>query len=134
MNTTVISEKKHFFLSVVAAITLCLPGTASAQDEVEEPIHTPVTQEDVTAGRIFTPQYFERFAPRNALDMLNQVPGFAVRGDNQGRAGARSWPGEHECSGQRAATVKQVARRLRSTPTGNGRQCRTDRNYRRCNS
>lgn len=31
------------------------------------------------AKRIFTPEDFARFAPRNALDMLEQVPGFTIR-------------------------------------------------------
>ena len=33
----------------------------------------------------FVPADFARFAPRNALDMLGQVPGFAIRGDDQQR-------------------------------------------------
>jgi hypothetical protein len=32
----------------------------------------------VQGGRTYTPEDFARFAPRNALDMLNQVPGFAI--------------------------------------------------------
>jgi hypothetical protein len=38
-----------------------------------------------TPTLIFTLMDFERFAPRNALDMLNRVPGFAVQSDDQGR-------------------------------------------------
>lgn len=56
-------------------VTLALPGVAAAQDGAE-----------TAAGRVFTPADFARFAPTNAMDMLNQVPGFAVRNDDdQGR-------------------------------------------------
>lgn len=34
------------------------------------------------AGLTYVPADFERFAPRNALDMLGQVPGFNIRGDD----------------------------------------------------
>ena len=41
----------------------------------------PATAIPATSGkRIFTPADFARFAPRNALDMLRQVPGFIIRG------------------------------------------------------
>ena len=33
----------------------------------------------VEGPRTFTPEDFARFAPRNALDMLRQVPGFIIR-------------------------------------------------------
>ncbi len=38
-----------------------------------------------TCGTVFTPADFDRFAPRNALDMLQQVPGFSIRDDNGDR-------------------------------------------------
>ena len=38
-------------------------------------------------GRVFQPDYFERFAPRNALDMLEQVPGFLLQGGGGGGNG-----------------------------------------------
>src|SRR5690349_20395891 len=35
-------------------------------------------------GRNYTPADFARFAPRNALDMLNNVPGFSINeGDTE---------------------------------------------------
>ncbi|MDY7097057.1 MAG: TonB-dependent receptor plug domain-containing protein [Pseudomonadota bacterium] len=45
----------------------------------------PVEEVDVSTGtdastrRSFTPQDFDRFAPRSALDMARQVPGFSIR-------------------------------------------------------
>lgn len=43
------------------------------------------TFEESDSGRTFYPDHFTRFAPRNSLDMLNQVPGFSIRSGNQGR-------------------------------------------------
>ncbi len=42
----------------------------------------PDAQETASGARIFTPADFVRFAPRNALDMLNEVPGFTLRGED----------------------------------------------------
>ena len=38
-------------------------------------------------ARVFTPDYFEQFAPRNALDMVRQLPGFSISGGDQGQRG-----------------------------------------------
>ncbi|WP_271077027.1 TonB-dependent receptor plug domain-containing protein [Aurantiacibacter sp. MUD61] len=58
--------------------------TAWAQevsDEAElEPAPDPIEAAD--GARVYTPVDFERFAPRNALDMLSQVPGFTLRGED----------------------------------------------------
>lgn len=45
------------------------PGEAATSGEAAAPI----------ASRTYTPQDFARFAPRTALDMLRQVPGFVIR-------------------------------------------------------
>ncbi len=49
-------------------------------DEPEESAPPPVATEGSTpaGGRVYTPADFARFAPRNAFDMLNQVPGFSI--------------------------------------------------------
>jgi len=53
---------------------------ALAQDAAVSPV-APVAAVPAEAGgkRIFTAADFARFAPRNALDMLRQVPGFIIR-------------------------------------------------------
>lgn len=38
--------------------------------------------ESARTRRVFTPEDFERFAPRNALDMAQQIPGFSIRSGN----------------------------------------------------
>ncbi|HEY0326448.1 MAG TPA: hypothetical protein VGC46_10825, partial [Allosphingosinicella sp.] len=44
------------------------PGETATNPDAQAPI----------ASRTYTPQDFARFAPRTALDMLRQVPGFVI--------------------------------------------------------
>jgi len=58
----------------------CLPTLAAAQAAPTVPLATS------TAGKqVFVPADFARFAPRTALDMLVQVPGFSIREADQDR-------------------------------------------------
>ena len=54
--------------------------TPPASAEPEEDAPPPVAAEAPTqqGGRSYTPADFARFAPRNAFDMLSQVPGFSI--------------------------------------------------------
>lgn len=54
------------------------------------PISVPLQLEDVPASlaavrEVYTPADFARYAPRNALDMIRQVPGFVIQQVEQGR-------------------------------------------------
>ncbi|MEM6475337.1 MAG: TonB-dependent receptor plug domain-containing protein [Pseudomonadota bacterium] len=51
----------------------------SAQDETGE------TSNETNTRRVFTPAEFERFAPRSAFDMADQIPGFTIRSDEGNR-------------------------------------------------
>lgn len=62
-----------------------LAGSALAQQDIELQVTDPTLRTDSSARRVFTPDDFARFAPRNSLDMLNQVPGFSIRADDQDR-------------------------------------------------
>ena len=55
------------------------PAPASPS-EPEEDAPPPIATETATAqgGRVYAPADFARFAPRNAFDMLSQVPGFSI--------------------------------------------------------
>lgn len=56
------------------ATGLCTPAAAAAQNAVP-----PASVESAAArGNVFTPDYFARFAPQTAYDMLAQVPGFTI--------------------------------------------------------
>ena len=47
-------------------------------------VKTSVVPEVDGSGQVFQPEFFVRFAPRNALDMLDRVPGFTIQGGNNG--------------------------------------------------
>jgi len=60
-----------------------MPGESFAQDAVPETGDAPAPVAAPANGKlIYTPADFVRFAPKTALDMLNQVPGFSIRGEN----------------------------------------------------
>ena len=73
----------------LALICSAAPAFAQDSDEPEETAPPPVAAEAPAAaggGRSYTPADFARFAPRNAYDMLTNVPGFSVDvGDTQRR-------------------------------------------------
>jgi hypothetical protein len=76
-------------LTTCAALALCAaPAPAFAQDDDA----TKAPAADASGGaqksgasEIYTPEDFARFAPRTALDMIDQVPGFTVEQSDQGR-------------------------------------------------
>ena len=55
------------------------------------------------AGRTYLPADFARFAPRNAYDMLRQVPGFVIRVEEEAR-GLGQATGNVLLNGQRLST------------------------------
>ena len=57
---------------LMAGIAACLCGIAVA-DDTESP--------SASAGQTFTPEDFDQFAPRTALDMVQQIPGFSIEED-----------------------------------------------------
>lgn len=73
------------FKSYLALFFIGISSASLAQDELSSPLPDTPSANAVAPGRIFTPADFERFAPRNALDMLNQVPGFSLNRGDQGR-------------------------------------------------
>lgn len=89
------------FAMVLAMVGTALPALARAQE-------VPANPGDLLAGdagtvadgaaefplssapRVYLPADFERFAPRNALDMVQRIPGFSV---NTGGGGGGGGPG-----------------------------------------
>jgi len=76
--------KSGYFLAGVAATALC--ATQATAREIAQEIAgedaRPETGEATTQAntrRTFTPVDFARFAPRTALDLAQQVPGFSIR-------------------------------------------------------
>jgi outer membrane receptor for ferrienterochelin and colicins len=64
-------------------LALAVPAAATAQEAAPETGDAPPPVAAQVAGsRVYTPADFARFAPKTALDMLNHVPGFSIRGEN----------------------------------------------------
>ena len=61
----------------------CASAVSFAQDEAS---NSDSSIANATERRSFTPDDFAQFAPRNALDMVEEIPGFSIR---QGNSGAR---------------------------------------------
>lgn len=60
-------------------------GAAQAQDTGDAPAPIPTLPAAVNGAKSYTPADFARFAPKTALDMVGQVPGFVIRVTSQGR-------------------------------------------------
>ena len=88
-------------------------GAAPARAQEAPP---PATVEGL---RVFTPEDFARFAPRNALDMLRQVPGFSIREAIQER-GLGQASGNVLINGQRiAGKSEDIQSQLNRIPAQN---------------
>ncbi len=59
------------------ALALC-PAQLSADTGEEALDETGETSSEANTRRTFTPEDFARFAPRSALDMARQIPGFSI--------------------------------------------------------
>ena len=73
--------------AAIAALfaSAAMPGGAYAQNTGDAPPPAPTLPASVEGARSYTPADFTRFAPRTALDMLRQVPGFTIEGVSQER-------------------------------------------------
>jgi hypothetical protein len=84
------------------AIVIGVGGNAAAQDL------TPASSDRV----IYSADYFESFAPRTALDMINQTPGFVLAAEDDGdvRRGFSGAVGNVLIDGQRLGAKSQSLR------------------------
>lgn len=63
-------------------------AAAYAQDTDALDVAAPVAPAPTPGAQAFDPDYFIQFAPRNALDMVERIPGFTISGgNNQGQRG-----------------------------------------------
>ena len=69
---------------------------APATGDAPPPVATTVSNK-----RSYTPADFVRFAPKTALDMLGQVPGFSIRGEDTGSRGLGQASGNVLLNGER---------------------------------
>jgi outer membrane receptor for ferrienterochelin and colicins len=75
------------------------PTEAPATGDAPPPVATEPAA--VTGARTYTPADFARFAPRSALDMLNNVPGFAIDEADTERRGLGQATGNVLINGER---------------------------------
>jgi len=82
------------------ALLLALPASAAPALAQDPP---PVATESAApqGARTYTPADFARFAPRNALDMLSQVPGFSIESADTERRGLGQATGNVLINGER---------------------------------
>ena len=83
---------KARLLAAAAICALALPGTAWAQDGAATATPAPAPSDSgpvqgapIDGGLSYLPADFVRFVPRSALDMVNRVPGFSIRDNDQAR-------------------------------------------------
>ncbi len=89
-----------------ALLVALLSSAAPAFAQVATPPATGDTPPPAAAtapqgARTYTPADFARFAPRNALDMLSNVPGFSIDGGDTERRGLGQATGNVLINGQR---------------------------------
>ena len=83
--------KTNVIAALLGSSALILSSApAAAQDSTPAPAPVPAAATDIPgAGNanhvVYTPDYFARYSPKSALDMVNQVPGFSITGGDQGR-------------------------------------------------
>ncbi len=85
-----------------------LEDTDTGQSDADEVQVPPAIS---SASQTFEPAYFERFAPRNALDMVSQIPGFSIQGGG-GNDGGRGLGQANEnvlINGERIASKSDSA-------------------------
>ncbi|WP_265569525.1 TonB-dependent receptor plug domain-containing protein [Sphingomicrobium nitratireducens] len=95
MRATSITTMTKFMLGAsLAAMTLASPAFASGDtpSETGEEAFDPATSEVVgsqlaLANRVFTYDDLAQYAPKSALDMVRQIPGFSISGTDQGQRG-----------------------------------------------
>ena len=78
--------------SVIAIALWSAPVAAQQNPEPlirdNEPVAASAPQSGpATARQVFEPDYFRQYAPRSALDMVDQIPGFIVQGGQDGDNG-----------------------------------------------
>ena len=90
------------------ALLIALLGSAApafAQDPAPPPADAPPPVATETAAaqgaRTYTPTDFARFNPRNAFDMLSQVPGFSIESSDTERRGLGQATGNVLINGER---------------------------------
>ncbi|MEM7779772.1 MAG: TonB-dependent receptor [Pseudomonadota bacterium] len=81
-NLAVLFRRAVLTASGGALVFAIIPNAAAAESSAEALDETGEASSEENTRRTFVPSDFERFAPRSALDMAEQIPGFAIRSDS----------------------------------------------------
>ena len=76
---------RHSTRAALLAATAFIATPALAQDGQSGDAPAPAPAEAAGGAQVYTPADFARFAPRTALDMIQQIPGFSIRGTSNQR-------------------------------------------------
>ncbi|ANY19312.1 TonB-dependent Receptor Plug Domain protein [Tsuneonella dongtanensis] len=99
-------------LMSIGLVTPAIAGTPS--DDESAPGSSGSVPTAADAGRqVFTPTDFAQFSPKNAADMIQQIPGFQIR-DNENLRGLGQATGNVLFNGQRPSTKSDDLRTLLS--------------------
>ncbi|HEX2811379.1 MAG TPA: TonB-dependent receptor plug domain-containing protein [Sphingopyxis sp.] len=110
-------------LAAVAAVLSAVPAAAQEAPptgDTPPPASTDIAASANSAARqVFTPADFARYAPKNAYDMLAQVPGFSIR-DNENLRGLGQATGNVLFNGERPSNkADDMYTQLSRIPAGN---------------
>jgi hypothetical protein len=95
---------------LTAASALAFAASPARAQEEPETAAAPAQARDTDAqGRVFLPEDFARFAPRTALDLLDEVPGFQIESED-GDRGLGQASGNVLINGQRLSSKSESAR------------------------
>lgn len=74
---------------LLSTVFLAAPLFAQDPEPAEEGAPTANVEDGVPEGRgrVYLPEYFVQYAPRNALDMVSRIPGFQISGGGGGQRG-----------------------------------------------
>ncbi|UUR08339.1 TonB-dependent receptor plug domain-containing protein [Sphingomonas glaciei] len=113
-------HRRAMLLGYASTMALSAPALAQeasppATGDAPAPVSAPAGNK-----RVYTPADFTRFAPRTALDMLNQVPGFSIRGEDTSSRGLGQASGNVLLNGKRiSGKSTDPVTALQAIPSGN---------------
>lgn len=115
-----VAQDQHSPEQQLNASAEALAETHSGDAEAPGPDDEPSSEEDLGAlaaadaaigeRQVYTPEDFARYAPRTALDMVQQVPGFAIDRENNRARGLGQASGNVLINGERLASKSEGAR------------------------
>lgn len=97
-------------ISLGAVALLLASASAAAQTAPPDVLAEPAVDAAPSSGQRYSPADFTRFAPRTALDMVNQIPGFAILALGGGERGLGAARENVLINGERIADKSTDAR------------------------